>query len=166
MGTRTSTPFTRTTSQQKGGSMLPSIPVLLLSQVLWNCVKTESSPHGCITRNGHRCIFPFFYQGKQYQSCIKLGPTHNWCPTSKKKTALMNDELHGYGQWGICTSSCQDLYKSKGCGAPKRFKCSSISGMNAGGELQNKSYDQCSQLCCKNPKCKSFDYRRKKGYNC
>ena len=34
-----------------------------------------------------------------------------------------------------------------------------ISGHNEGGKHYYKTYDECLELCCKNLKCKSFDYR-------
>ncbi len=57
-----------------------------------NCVQTTggSSP------DGTRCMFPFEYKGKLYNSCIATEHTQLWCMTDTKVPP----------NWGNCMGAC------------------------------------------------------------
>ncbi|XP_040577546.1 72 kDa type IV collagenase isoform X2 [Lepeophtheirus salmonis] len=50
---------------------------------------------GCQTTTGHKCIFPFAYNGDKYYECVGMN-NHgdNWCATSVN---ILNLEVIGYG---------------------------------------------------------------------
>jgi len=57
----------------------------------------------CNTVLGQRCVFPFKYKGKTYDSCTDVGTSVHmyWCAT---KVGL--DDSYIDGEWGACTASC------------------------------------------------------------
>ena len=57
---------------------------------------TTASPvttTGCTTTEGVACVFPFYYQGRQYKTCTSSDGDAPWCAT-------------GGGNWGYCNSNC------------------------------------------------------------
>ena len=46
------------------------------------------------------CVFPFFWNGRTHNSCIKDN-SGNWCSTK-----VNNKGQHIEGKWGVCSSVC------------------------------------------------------------
>ncbi|XP_059095095.1 uncharacterized protein LOC131889891 [Tigriopus californicus] len=66
-------------------------------QVLGLCQYEE-----CITEDNQLCVFPFKYQGRQYDTCVTLGPKQSpWCSTQVDVNGV-----HIPGSWGNCSTSC------------------------------------------------------------
>ena len=53
------------------------------------------------------------------------------------------------------------------CKTRKKYPCSGIFG-DTQKKFYKKLYEECERLCCRDPKCQSFDHRilRKYDYNC
>ena len=48
------------------------------------------------------CFFPFKYNGKEYNRCIKKGAKKYWCAT-----AVNDDGTFPSNKWNYCDSSCK-----------------------------------------------------------
>ena len=48
---------------------------------------------------GVTCMFPFFFNGTEYNSCTDESHTTLWCPTELKRDGTWN-------QWGNCGDKC------------------------------------------------------------
>lgn len=67
---------------------------------------TPRPPNNCATEDNIPCVFPFIFQGVQYDSCTTDGDPNSkpWCST---RTDNANKHLSGF--WGHCqTETCQE----------------------------------------------------------
>ena len=71
-----------------------NIGFLLVPFLLLNLV------HEAYTKRNDCCSFPFKYDGKIYNRCIKKGYSKYWCATS-----VNQDQT--YKEWSVCDSSCR-----------------------------------------------------------
>merc|ERR1711879_258625 len=62
------------------------------------CLTTGSSGVGA----GHKCEFPFIYDGMKYDSCTSIENTVPWCATQTS-----DDWGYLQGNWGECSPECK-----------------------------------------------------------
>ena len=72
---------------------------------------TPSPDSGCVTVSGGtigvKCVFPFKYNGKEYQGCTVADVSDGklWCSTNTDRNG---NHIGGGGFWGHCPSrNCQ-----------------------------------------------------------
>ena len=55
------------------------------------------------TDKGKPCVFPFIFNGKEYEKCKKWGGTGvvSWCATKTSKNGTLV-----VGKWGFCNKNC------------------------------------------------------------
>ena len=69
--------------------------MLVLCKDLWyqynlNFLTFYLTDKNCYTKEGHTCMFPFKYGGKEYSSCYS-GHGGYWCPYSVTSDGTYND---------------------------------------------------------------------------
>ncbi|KAL7852151.1 hypothetical protein SRHO_G00179360 [Serrasalmus rhombeus] len=72
------------------GSILPCIVAFLLTTTTHGAAELYYN----VTVNGTRCVFPFFYNGLYYNTCVSFYHSKPWCSTTNNYT---RDHL-----WGDC----------------------------------------------------------------
>ena len=80
----------------------------ILSHVAWirNIIGGDEDK-SCTTKDGRICQFPFTFQGTKYTECTAESDPQDrlWCST---KVDDNGDHVQNEGQWGHCSSECQD----------------------------------------------------------
>ncbi len=67
---------------------------------------TQSTPTAasCETNGGLNCVFPFTYQGENFETCTKKNAESFWCGTK-----VDSDGNQIYGQWDYCSGDCSEF---------------------------------------------------------
>ena len=86
----------------------PGVYTNVLSHAAWirNIIGGDKEEI-CTTKDGRICQFPFTFQGTKYTECTAESDPHDrlWCST---KVDDNGDHVQNEGQWGHCSSECQD----------------------------------------------------------
>lgn len=65
-----------------------------------------SNSQRCTTEKGNRCIFPFEYKNKTYNSCsTEIVKPWSWCSISVDKNGNHQNGRRGV-TWGYCSTDC------------------------------------------------------------
>ena len=73
------------------------------------CVPTEKEGNYCLTISGGTigayCIFPFKYEGTEYNGCTNADSDDGkkWCSTGVNRRG---NHIIGRGMWGHCNKNC------------------------------------------------------------
>merc|ERR1712008_72908 len=116
---------------------------------------TPSPDSGCVTWGGGtigvKCVFPFKYNGKEYQGCTVADVSDGklWCSTSTDRNG---NHIGGGGFWGHCPSrNCQWSnwgICSETCGVGSQTRTIQVQAQNGGIECSGVPIQECNlQLC-------------------
>ena len=77
------------------------------SLILTIFLADECKTHGGNQPNSN-CVFPFWYEGTVYESCITVEDDTPWCSTE-----VDTNGHHVHGLWGYCGARCPGTSEGK-----------------------------------------------------
>ena len=84
---------------------ISDLAMAMTAENIENTAKANAAREVCVTTGGPdpgaNCVFPFTYNGVEYNGCTSVDSDALWCST---KPSADLDEVDG---WGFCPPTCQ-----------------------------------------------------------